>query len=241
MKIILLFTFWITTLSAQNFSDKHLSLLKKQKDWSYQDLIHENPGCLENSICSLENGKKITKWNAASDKLEGLKGFKKKFGLPIQVLVSQADIKTLDPVLYTSRCNLHNPKDTNKKIYKGILFLRNDPKSSAIILPKVKNHTTGKEFNVPYGDQPLFIKDNKLFLSSDFESKDFSISITTSGKWTLQKIEPNMLEKSVRLKESIDCKKSFAPDKYFTSSYCTNIWNFSQNKLNLIEQQWSCP
>jgi hypothetical protein len=241
MKIILFFAFLITTLSAQNFSDKHLHKLEKQKDWSYQDLTHENPGCLENSICSKENGIKVSKWNDSSNKVSALKSFKKKWGLPIQVLVAKSESETLDPILYNSRCNLHNPKDTNKKIYKGILFLRNDPKSSAIILPKVKNHTTGKEYNVPYGDQPLFIKDNKLYLTSDFESKDFSISITSSGKWVLQKIDPSMLEKSVRLKESLDCKKSFPSDSYFTGSYCTQIWNFSEKKLNMIEQQWSCP
>ncbi len=241
MKFLLLLTFWITTLSAQNFSDKHVNKLKTKKDVSYMDLIHENPGCLENSFCSAENGKKILTWNSSKADIKSLKAFKRKYGLPVQFLVKEGESKTLDPILYNSRCEFHNPKASKEKIDKGILFLRNDPKSAAIILPKVKNHDTGMTYSLPYGDQPLFIKNSKVYLTSDFENKDFSMSITESGKWNIELLDPQDISKAIRLKESVDCKKSFKPDAFFAGSYCTKIWNITQNKTNLIEQQWSCP
>jgi hypothetical protein len=240
MKIKLYLTFIILFALGNNFSDGHIQKLKKKKEITFGDLLHENPGCLENSLCSKENGKKILLWKKVNTVKE-IESFRKNIGLPIQALMRAKDTKTIDPIIYNSRCKKHNPKDPSKKILKTVLFLRNNPSSDKIIFTAVLNKETNKTYYIPYGEQPLFFKGGSLHFINDFEHMSYGLRIDKNNKWKAIEISSVEIRKALMAKEEVKCKKTMKPSSIFEGSYCSKIWNADTKKTVVIEQSWSCP
>ena len=242
MKKIIICLLFTNIAYANNFTQGHIENLKKKKEISFGDLLHENPGCLENSLCSKTNGLKVLAWKKLEDKPKSeIEKFRVKTGIPVQILIYGRDTKTLDPIIYTSRCNSHNPKDTNEKIFKSIMFLRNNPLSQKIVFPTLINHENEMKYQIPYGEQPLFIKNKKVFLVGDFEDINYTISISTSGKWRIENTPQSLITMAIDKKENTECEKKIIKDSFFTGSYCTKIWDEDQKRLVTLEQSWSCP
>lgn len=244
MKIKLYLTLVIVSSLSNNFSPEHIEKLKnlkeRKKDITFGDLIHENPGCLENSTCSKQNGKNILKWKKLNT-IKEIEAFRKDIGLPIQVLMMNKDTISLDPIVFDSRCKSHKANNKKESIVKAILFLRNNPRSEKVIFTKVQDKASKVIYQIPYGEQPLYIKHGKLHLISDFEHMSYGLSISKDNKWQAVKLSSPLMRKAIQQKESANCKKTFKPSKYFQGSYCNKIWNEDTKKTVIIEQSWSCP
>lgn len=248
MKNIIIGLISIITTNAMAITPEHEEQLKVKKEISYMDLAHENPFCPENSYCSKANGKKFEQWQKLTENLPEKNQYKKlehirnELGLPIQFLTNEKSKISIDPIIWNSRCEIHNPKDKKETIYKAIQFYRNDPKSEFVNLVPIKIHGEKElDFRIPYGEQPLFIWKNKLYLTSDYEDIFFSLAIDTNGQWEVVKLPQSLTEKASLTREDIKCEKKFKPNQYFSSSYCEKIWNEDTKTFSIIEQMWSCP
>jgi hypothetical protein len=240
MKIRLYLTFLSSLVLSNNFTDEHIQKLKQKREITFGDLLHVNPGCLENSLCSKENGKRILAWRK-NKTIKDIEAFRKKIGLPIQTLMLAKDTKTIDPIIYNSRCNQHNPKNQTQKIFKTILFLRNNPGSKKLVFTTVLNKDNGVSYDIPYGEQPLYMKDNRLHFVNDFEDLIYGLSIDKNNKWRALEISPTEISKALSVKEEVKCQKSLKQTQFFQGSYCSKIWNVDTKKTIIVEQSWSCP
>ncbi|MEX1100208.1 MAG: hypothetical protein WEB87_07270 [Bacteriovoracaceae bacterium] len=247
----------ILSLSAlsENFSQKQLAKFKIKKDLTYEDLAHENPGCPENSICSEEMGKKMIKWNEFAKKLKekkrpgkALDEFRRKNGLPVSFLATKDSALSLDPILYTSRCEHHNPKDANKTVYKGIQFFRNNPQSKSALFDSVivYDGSSRRRYQVPYEDAPLMIKDQNVVVVQEYDELFYHLAISADGKWKALNLSPQDISKARQTLENAQCPDEESGQKIdiganHLKNYCKKIWNKDLKKEQLIRLVWSCP
>jgi len=238
------------SLNTQAITPTHEKKLQGKKEITYEDLQHENLGCPENSECSKTSGLLLKSWSNYIENTniknihKKIESFRKKYGIPILFLTTDASKKTVDPILWNSRCEHHNPKEKIGTIYKGMKFFRNNPKSKLIKLVPVKVLTgknAGKIFELPYGEQALLFLENKLITITDYEEKFYTLSISENGKWTVINLLGKLKDKALLEKTSIECKVKTKPDEYFLNSYCTEIWDADQKATVQVEQMWSCP
>lgn len=274
--------------SAQNISKKHQahldSLIGAKKELTYSDLMHENPGCPENSICSKAMGEKIKRWedflsalkakrttnNSQLTNAARLEKFRKEHGIPVMFLANKDSVLSLDPLLYNSRCEIHNPKDKSKTIFKAMQFFRNDPESKSAqldpvsayplptskqaekksgIIKKVKNQ---KEisYRIPYQESPIMIQNGALILAREYNDFFYYVSFAENGKWKVVSPKQELISKALQSMENIPCpKESYAesytdstgPNKNYLKSFCKKIYNADTKTMSGVRMPWSCP
>jgi hypothetical protein len=249
--VIRIFTLIVCLLSANihALSKKHVDRLKLKKDITYSDLKHENPHCPENSICSVSNGKKIKFWNK---KIEGknikdttlrAERLRNEIGLPVLFLTTKTSDKAIDPIIWNSRCRDHNPKDKTQTVFKALKFFRNDPKSEHVNLVTINTKKRKKNisYKIPYEAQPLLIWKKKIFFVHEFDDVLFHMSISSKGIWRAEYIPEKILSKARFERENTKCILTQKANKFYSASYCTNVWNADTKKLETLEHSWSCP
>lgn len=250
LPIFKLALYFIPLLASNSYSttEAHIKKLNTKKEFTLRDLIHENKGCPENSICSKENGKKILYWEQNINETNinkmtmSAEKLRKQIGIPVQFLTTKESKKSIDPILWNSRCSGHNPKDKNLTIYKAIKFFRNNPKSNQVnLVPVTLKNNFNTQYEIPYGAQALLIKDKKIFFVHEFQDVLMHMSVSTKGKWKAEIIPSKLLTKARQEKENTQCKLAHKPNKFFSTSYCLTIWNEDIKGLSTIEQSWSCP
>lgn len=215
-------------------------------------ILHENSGCPIFSSCSKESGKQLEKWEKYINKLpkinfeKSLNHYRKKNGLPVKFLTNKKSIQAIDPIIWNSRCKIHNPKNPNNKTYKAISFFKNAPKSELITLNKVvlfgsKNKTT--TFRIPYEDIPLMIKNNEIVIIKNYDELYYNLSVNSNRKWKVIKLasEQRRLALSKRVKNSTCPENKESIPTGFTKTYCQEIWDIDKKKLRKVQLFWSCP
>ncbi len=65
--------------------------------------------------------KEITDTNKVAQAIEL---FRAKYGIPVEFYTNQKSQQGFKPVLYSSPCKAHNPKDQKEKVLKGIAFVK---------------------------------------------------------------------------------------------------------------------
>lgn len=244
MKTILLIIF-STSLFSQNLTTKQIERLKVKKEITYEDLAHENPGCLENSACTEEMGAlfgAFTKALESKNNVSNLKRFHSKFGLPLNHFTRDTDEET---VFFSSRCRQHNPKEGIKTVeaYRFLKKLENDDKHifEKAELLNAKNEVE-KTFTIPLRDTPYYIKNGKLIIMKEFEDFHYYLAIKSNGSF--EPIEPKQSDLKTAFKYSENTQecpinKELRAD--FIGSYCRKIYNFDKNQVQEIRIDWACP
>lgn len=118
-------------------------------------------------------------------------------------------------------------------------FFRNNPKSEKLKFISVKTPST--TYEIPYGDQPLFIKNNKLIIVKEYEEAFYHMAISPTGKWQILNISPKQTSKGRINRENASCKEKSKGNDFFLGSYCAKIWDEDKKESVLIEQDWACP
>ncbi len=216
---------------------------------------HANKGCPENSLCSPTSGIKHARWLKAIDqtlsmtsqrRAATLEKFRKNYGLPVLFLTTEKAKTALDPILWTSRCRHHNPKEKVLKIFKAQQFFVNNPKSKLVELNPVKieigkgKAIKNKIFHLPYGDQPLLIQNGKLVVTKDYEDILYHMSVDSKGGWKVVYIPSQLIRKAMHEREKVKCETKLKPGKFYLSNYCNVIWNADTKRVQKVEQVWSC-
>lgn len=242
------------SLAGKTMSQQHIQKLEQKEKITYRDLVHENYGCPENSICSEQMGKKMERWENFVKKLanspgktEKLEAFRKKHGLPMAFLARKESALALDPVLFASRCELHNPKDRKKTVYKGIQFFRNDPQSQSAMFDPVFVFGPDKNeklvYQVPYEEAPIMLEGKNLVLAREYDNFFYYLSVSPEGKWKVVRPSEEHLKTALRRFADVDCpaqEKNLNKETHL-KTYCKSVWNSKTKQNQTLRLAWSCP
>ncbi len=214
-------------------------------------LEHENPGCPFNSICSKPSGKLLQNWEKMlgkiddKNKLKQLKAFKKAHGIPLEFLTTKDARIPIDPIMFNSRCKLHNPKNPHNNIYKGIKFLKKIVKSEHMHFPTVVVYDGKKKthYKIPYQDQVLFIQNEQLIILKDYDDTFYQIGVATDGNFYFKNFPHSLITQALEKKvKEIKCPDKIDYDeRYFSTTYCQKVLDLESNKLKMIQYTFTCP
>lgn len=223
----------------------------KQTFESFDVLLHENKGCPINSYCSKSSGKKLKTWEdlieniTEKNKISKLKSYQKKHGFPLQFLTTEKAKEKLDPIMWKSRCDLHNPRNPNSRISRALSFFKKIPNSELTKFVPVRVYDGGSkvDYKMPYQDQVNFLKDGKIVLLKEYDDFFYQIAIDPKGEITVVNHSYQLI--NLAMDKKVAETKCPAPLKidetFFAKSYCQKILDLDTNDLKIIQYAWSCP
>lgn len=230
------------------------------------EFIHQNLGCLENSECDQVMGHQLHHWSKliknpnlkGKTKREELSKHLKNFGIPTDFYATEKENRIFKPMLFNSHCRNHNPKEGEKTL-RATAFLKSLSQDQTIIWRdqteiqyrpdkhlmaqplKVYFQATPITFMTSLDDQPLFIKDGKVYILKEYEEEFFLLEITANGKWQIIDMDLSKLSFYEDKKTHISCpnSKEDMPEAFMVK-FCKGIWDESQEKLIPVEMYQGC-
>lgn len=243
----------------------------------YEEIAHENPGCPENSECDAIMGMQMKNWKtlvarfrngdqprAVSEKM--LHEFTTQKGWPSQFYARPEIRSTLAPILFSSRCALHNSKAPTLKLMRAEAFVKDVKDGSATIikgnteyklkigetiyLQQVIHHKPDKTQQIywlPLGEKPLFIDGADLYTL--VESEDFFSYLKSSpdGSWNLSLTPPGKAEEGLSFyydqTEEVPCPeeaKKIPLPLGFQRTYCKSLPDKEGKKTGVMQYFWDC-
>lgn len=235
-----------------------------------EDYEHQFKGCLENSDCDQVMGLQLSRWNDLIKKLKAnhpqgpmktqfLELFRAKYGIPVEFYTRQKSQKAFGPLLFNSPCKEHNPKE-GEKVLRGTSFIKSLSSEKALlwrdqsqlevpvgdlIIPQpviVYDHSSKVTYQVPLGDQPLFIKDKDLYVLKEAEELFYILKISQTGEWKIVDLDLSELSTWEDKRTVVDCPKSekLTSPEVFGVGFCKQIWDEGQKKLVLVKMHQGC-
>lgn len=260
-------TFFLTfSLFAQ--SKPQIEVLKNPQ--SLEDFEHQFKGCPENSECDQVMGLQLGRWKdlvaklkdeemSASKKVQFLELFRQKYGIPVEFYTFQKSQLTFKPLLYNSSCRQHNPKEKDKKILRGSAFLKSISATEGVIWrdqtqiqvpvgelfipqPVQVYFPEAVTYQLPLGDQPLFIKNKELHILREEEGLFYVLKISSTGDWKIADVDLSRLSYWEDKRENTTCpvEKEKTKSIYFESSFCKKIWDEDTKSLLTIKLNEGC-
>lgn len=235
-----------------------------------EDFEHQYKGCLANSECDQVMGLQLGRWKelltkindpkmANAKKFQFLELFRSKYGIPVEFYTTQKSQQGFRPLLYNSSCKDHNPKE-GEKVLRGMAFVKALTKDKAIIwrdqtqievpvgellTPQPLIVYNGKEtlsYNVPLGDQPLFIKDKSLLILKEDDGFFYALKISQKGEWKIENLDFTQLSHWEDQRAEVTCPKdeaNIAP-KTFGVEFCKTVWNDDLKKTVIVKIRQGC-
>jgi len=238
---------------------------------SIEDFEHQFKGCPENSECDQVMGHMLNRWKLLVSKLknitdagknaQALELFRAKYGIPVEFYTTQKSEQGFKPGLYNSPCKNHNPKDPKLKVLRGTSFIKSITSETAIIwrdqsqieLPLQNNMTPQSvrvyfdqgaiTYQLPLNDQPLFIKNQELYILKEEDSLYYALKISKSGEWKIVNLDMSQLSVWENKREEVDCPKDATKDKeaeLFTVQFCKSVWDMDLKKTVPVKMQQGC-
>jgi hypothetical protein len=218
-------------------------------------LDHKNIGCPENSSCNKETGALRQKWLDrlrlhAKDQKVSLEAHRKKYGIPINVWTRQ-DAKLTGPFIHwDSHCKQHrkslNPILLSQVITKNLGTLaKKYQDKSGLIISKAFLQGTGniKNYQIPRGERPLYIRSGKLGFTIEEEGHYFGIEFNSNGSFKITKtLQPKNFPQDVACPSSLIeySKTQNFPKNLYQELYCIAVWDVLKKKFQTIMVGWSC-
>lgn len=263
------FLLFFVSFAAFSQTTPQIQVMKDPKN--IEDFDHQFKGCLENSECDQVMGMQLTRWKNLTNKLkedsmDGAKKakfvelFRSKEGVPAEFYTYQKSQQGFKPMLFDSPCKEHNPKDRTKKVLKGTSFVMGLSKDKAtiwrdqakleipvgeLVIPQpvaVYNGATPVVYQLPLGDQPLFIKNNLLHILREDDGFFYDLTIAQDGTWKVDYLDFSKLSDYEDKRSETTCPKDatkLAP-AMFGVEFCKNIWNEDLKKSVVVKMHLGC-
>lgn len=267
MNLVYLLIFLSFTAFAQ--TNPKIEVIPSPK--SADDYEHQYKGCLENSECDQVMGLQLSRWKELitkvkdpqmpdSKKFAYLELFRNKYGMPVEFYTVQKSQMGFKPLLFDSPCRNHNPKG-GLKILKGTAFLKGLTNTKAIVwrdqtqfevpigemlrpqpvyiyVDPVKPTL----YQLPMGDQPLYIKNKELFVLKEAEEFFFMLKITDAGEWKIENADMSKLSAWEDKRSEVACPKDAnKPDpNVFGVEFCKSIWHEDLKKNVTVKLFQGC-
>jgi hypothetical protein len=236
---------------------------------SLEDFDHPNKGCPENSECDVVMGLQLQKWKELIKKLKDqtveaakvapfLEKFRERYGIPVEFYTTEKSQQGFRPLYFNSPCREHNPKE-GERILKGTSFIKSMDNEKAIVwrdqtqievphgpllVPQpVKVYADSQiKFSLPLGDQPLFIKDGKLFVLKEEDHFFYMLSVSPAGEWKIEDVDHSRLSYWGDKREEVKCPadKDRADVKIFGTEFCKSIWDETNKKQVVVRMYQGC-
>lgn len=232
---------------------------------SPHEFIHQNPGCLENSECDQVMGHQLNTWSkvlkeasSPKDKSARLARELKERGIPVEFYTVAKVKNFFKPMLFNSSCRHHNPKE-GEKIFRGTAFLKSLSLNKAIIWRdqtqieyrpdqqlvaqpiKVYFSETPTTYLSALDDQPLFMRNNKLYFLKEYDEEFFLLEVSANGDWEIVEMDLTKLTYYEDKKTNIDCPNNkIENSQAFEVKYCKGIWDETTSKLIPVEMYQGC-
>lgn len=267
MRISYLAIFFTVAAFAQ--TNPKIEVLKEPR--TIEDFDHQFKGCLENSECDQVMGLQLTRWNELIKKVKApemplklkaqyLELFRSKYGIPIEFYTFQKSQQSFKPLLFNSSCKDHNPK-TGEKILRGISFVKSlsgekaviwrdqtqmEIKPGEVLIPQpvfVYKGSSIEEYLLPIGDQPLFMKNDDLYILREADDFFFVLKVSKNGDWKIENLPMDELSQWEDKRSEVTCPKgNTKPDpKIFGVEFCKTIWNEDLKKTVIVKMYQGCP
>lgn len=236
-----------------------------------EDFEHQYKGCLENSECDQVMGLQLSRWKTLikkikDDKIETakkaqyLEAFRSKYGIPVEFYTVQKSQQGFKPLLFNSHCKDHNPKAGLPKNLRGIAFLKSLSKDKAVVwrdqtqievpVGELLNpqpvivYYEGKTvtYQLPLGDQPLFIKGNELYVVKEEDNFFYGLKVSANGDWKIENMDFTKVTEFEDKKENVNCPKDptkLAPG-VFGVEFCRSVWNEDSKKNVIVKMHQGC-
>jgi hypothetical protein len=261
---------FFVTLSAFCQSTPQIKVIPNPK--SLEDFEHQFKGCLENSECDQVMGLQLGRWQdlvkkLKEDKIDSgkkaqfLELFRAKYGIPVEFYTLQKSQLGFKPMLFNSPCKEHNPKDIAQRVLKGTAFIKSLSKDKAVIwrdqaqievpvgellTPQpvtVYQDNKSTTYNLPLNDQPLFIRNNELYILKEDDNFFFTLKVSPNGDWKIENLDQTKLTEYEDKRENVVCPRDAtvkpAP-KLFGVEFCKTVWNEDTKKLAVVKMHQGC-
>ncbi|HXH29592.1 MAG TPA: hypothetical protein VNJ01_02155 [Bacteriovoracaceae bacterium] len=267
MYVSYFFFFLTTALWAQ--PSPTIQVLPTPK--SIEDFEHEFKGCPLNSECDQVMGLQMSRWKSFVEKIkeekvdgakkaQALEEFRQKYGIPVEFYTNLKSKQSFRPILYSSPCKSHGPKAPEQKVMKGISFLKSLNKDKASVWrdqAEIEVSTSGllfaqevrvyrgsgaTSYYLPLGDQPLFIKNNELYVIKEEDNFFFVLKVNQSGAWSIGHLDFTKLSDWEDKREDTACPPSTGktPERPFESEFCKTVWDEDSKKSLVVKMQQGC-
>ncbi len=256
------------SISAFSMTATQIEVVSEPK--TIEDFDHQYKGCLENSECDQVMGLQLTRWKNLISKLNGdkienakkmqfVELFREKYGIPVEFYTIQKSQLGFKPLLFSSHCREHNPKE-GAKILRGISFVKSISETKAtiwrdqaqieiplgeLLTPQSVVVYDGEKsitYQVPIGDQPLFIKNKSLYLLKEDDGFFYTLRISSEGQWAIENLDFSKLNSYEEKRENSPCPKTKIASTTgpFKVEFCKLIWNEDLQKQVLVKMSQGC-
>lgn len=242
------------------------------KSLTYQDFAHPNKGCPENSDCDEVMGKLLEKWKKLAERWETSlpRSIKEKemqtqlaqLGWPVEFYVKSQAKSGLNPILFSSQCSLHNPKDKpTDRIWRGQAFVKGTEKDMILFSRgdtefKIKQgellhlrpvvifeaDQAPKKYFLPIHESPVYLQKEKLHVVVESEGVYAMLAIPTEGLWEVHLTPESGLGTYFDDKSDVKCpKEALAPEApWFQHTHCEKIMNKDTGKMVIAQYFSAC-
>lgn len=234
------------------------------------DFEHQFKGCPENSACDQVMGLQMENWQKLITKLKDenitpekkgqfLELFRAKHGIPTEFYTYKKSEQGFKPIYFNSQCSIHNPKKNELKVLKGTAFVKSINNERAIIwrdqtqievpigeifIPQpVKVYgPSSATYQLPIEDQPLFIKNNELYILKEDEDLFYILKISPNGDWQITSLDFTRLSEWEEKRQNTKCPDdpTYKIPNIFGVSFCKTIWNEDLKKTVIIRMHQGC-
>ena len=218
-----------------------------------ESMEHKNPGCPINSVCSKKAGETRLKFlklasgltKATKLKVKKLNQFLKTDGLPIQFLAEKDISEKIDPIMWTSSCKFHNPKNPNNAIMKAEKFLKEIKQVDDLSFTPLRVYLEKSEldFLMPYQSSIIMLDGDRIITLNDYEDLFYQLSISSKGSIKVVNYSSQIVNEALAKKISeVKCPKEMEfDDDFYRKTFCAKLWDHKSKKLKTIQFAWACP
>ncbi len=238
---------------------------------TFEDYEHQFKGCPENSECDQVMGLQMGRWKelvsklkkdsmSNSKKVQFLELFRSKYGIPAEFYTHYKSQQGFKPFLFNSPCKEHNPKEADKKIYRGTAFLQSLSDKEAVIwrdqtrievpvgelfIPQTISiyFPDGvKKYQLPLMEQPLFIKNKDLYVLREDDDFFYMLKINPQGSWKIEDFDFSKLSEFEEKRQNITCPvdKTKASEDAFAIEFCKTIWDADLKQTLTVKMRQGC-
>lgn len=257
------------SLSAWGQSTPTIQVLPEPQN--PENFEHQYKGCLENSECDQVMGLQLQRWQDLISKVKEdkipdnkkaqyLELFRVKYGIPVEFYTNLKSQQGFKPLYFNSPCKDHNPKQKDQKVLIGMSFVKGLSKDKATVWrdqtqievpteelfipqPVTVYYPEGaKTYYLPLNDQPLFLKNNELFILKEDDGFFYTLKINAKGEWKIENLDLAKIGQWDLYKQEVTCpkEKSEPAPKIFGVEFCKTIWNDEAKKTVVVKFHQGC-
>jgi len=222
--------------------------VEEAKKLTMELVMHENPGCPENSYCSPATGKKLSKWYdflKSSKSNAEIENYIKSEGMPTPAWSTLEKYDDREIAFWDSRCPGHRKK--NQKINEAIIFQKGVLQEGSDIfwddLFVMHSPDNIIQYQIPRNERPIYMDGTEVVFIKEENDRYLGVKLDTKGNISITDLItptelPHLVDCPDLLKNKFKSQKNNKP--LYQSYQCQTIWNIQSKRSITIMYQLAC-